>query len=209
MKIKYRLAIIYTDLDPLTAVDYFENLMQKEPQHIDYTAYEKALIKAANILDIQADPIKAKYYRYKIYSLNLFVKNKVVYKDSVDIKITSFIVRKRFFKYNLKPVYKIINLSTEDIKKLHADFVLKKDNKVVQTITVDCIPYKIPIYANGGESKNITADLGNNIYTKRELRRYTIDVYLYKDPKFKTLVYSHKIPQNSIYSSKTRGFPHL
>ena len=71
--IKYKLAIIYSDLDPVLAVEYFENLLSKMPQYIDYETYNRALMKAANIADLEGQPAKAKYYRYKIHSVDLFV----------------------------------------------------------------------------------------------------------------------------------------
>lgn len=209
LKIQYRLALIYADLDPVLAVDYFENLMLKIPQEVDYLAYSKALIKAANIMDIQENRIQAKYYRYKIHSLDLYVKNKVVYKDDVDIYLKALKIKKVFFTYQLRTTFKIKNKTSDDINKMNAEFVLRKDDKVKQVITAPCATKKSPLFANENEGKNLNVILGRKIFTKRELQRYNIDIYLYKEPKFKTLVYSIKVPPKSYYSSKTRVSPHL
>lgn len=209
LKIQYRLALIYADLDPILAVDYFEKLMQKIPQEIDYLAYSKALIKAANIMDIQENRIQAKYYRYKIHSLDLFIKNKVVYQNDIDIDLKALKIKKVFFTYQLRTTFRLKNKTSEDINKMYAEFVLRKDDKVKQTVTVPCATKKSPLYANEIEIRNLNVILGSKIFTKRELQRYIIDVYLYKEPKFKTLIYSIKVPQKSYYSSKTRVSPHL
>ena len=209
LNIKYRLALIYADLDPILAIDFFEELMQKIPQEIDYLAFGKALIKAANMMDIQNNQIQAKYYRYRIHSLDLYTQNKVVYKNDINIDLKSLIVKKIFFTYQLRNTYKIKNVSTEDIKKLYVEFVLKKDDKVKQTVVVPCASKKLPLFANDTEGRRLDVVLGSKIFTKRELQHYTVDIYLYKDPKFKTLIGSHIIPQKSYYSSKTRVSPHL
>ena len=47
--IKYKLAIIYSDSDPLESVKYFDELLKERPQDIDSGTYGKALMKAANI----------------------------------------------------------------------------------------------------------------------------------------------------------------
>jgi len=195
LQIKYRLALIYADLDPVIAIDYFDELMQKIPQDIDYMAFGKALIKAANIMDIQNNQIQAKYYRYRIHSLDLYTKNKVVYKNDINIELKSLKIKKVFFKYQLRNSYRIINVSSDDIKDLYAEFVLKKDDKVKQVIVVTCATKKLPLFANEPDGRKVDVILGKNIFTKNELQRYTIDIYLYKDPKFKTLIGSHRILQ--------------
>lgn len=194
LNIQYRLALIYADLDPILAIDYFEKLIEIIPQDIDYLAFGKALIKAANMMDIENNSIKAKFYRYKIHSFDLYVKNKVVYKNDIDVELNTMKIKKFFFTYQLRATYKLKNRTGEDIKKLHAEFVLRKDDKIKQILVAQCATKKSPLYANGTDSKYIEVILGKNIFTKRELKNYNIDVYLYKDPKFKTLVYSHKIP---------------
>ena len=209
LQIQYRLALIYADLDPILAIDYFEKLMAQIPQDIDYLAFTKALIKAANIMDIQNNPIQAKYYRYRIHSIDLYIKNKVVYKNDVSVELKSMKIKKVFFKYQLRTTYKFRNTSSEDLNKLFVDFVLKKDDKVKQTVVATCAGKKTPLYANDQEGKKIDVIYDKNIFTKRELQRYKVEIYLYKDPKYKTLVAEHEIPTKSFYSSKMRLSPHL
>lgn len=209
LQIQYRLALIYADLDPLLAIDYFENLLLKIPQDIDYLAFTKALIKAANMMDIQGNHIQAKYYRYRIHSIDLFIKNKVVYKNDIGVDLRSMKIKKVFFKYQLRTTYKFRNTSSEDINKLYVDFVLKKDDKVKQTVVATCAGKKTPLFANDPEGKKIDVIYDKNIFTKGELPRYTVEIYLYKDPKYKTLVAKHEIPTKSFYSSNTRVSPHL
>ena len=191
-KIKYKLAIIYSDLDPETSVKYFEPLLEQMPQDIDYNVYNVALIKSANIADLEGRSTDAKYYRYKIHSKDLFIQQKVVYKDDVEIQLMDFSVKKFLFKYHLKGHYIIKNVSSSDINNLYADFVLKQKDKVREIVTVKCASKQIPLLSNNGETAPIEVKFGKNILTKKELENYTIEVYLYKAKKYKTLtaVYS-------------------
>ena len=160
-------------------------------------------------MDIQGNHIQAKYYRYRIHSIDLFIKNKVVYKNDIGVDLRSMKIKKVFFKYQLRTTYKFRNTSSEDINKLYVDFVLKKDDKVKQTVVATCAGKKTPLFANDPEGKKIDVIYDKNIFTKGELPRYTVEIYLYKDPKYKTLVAKHEIPTKSFYSSNTRVSPHL
>ena len=198
--IRYKLAIIYSDLDAEKSVKYFERLMEECPQEIDYGVYAKALMKAANIADWQGNNIQAKYYRYKIHSLDLFVDNKVIYKNDVEIYLDSFTVRKMWLKYHLRGMYRIKNVSHTDITNLSAEFVLKrKDNgKILESVNTKVVTKNNPLYSNGGVTEAIMVNLGKNIFTKRELDQYIIEIYLYKDEKYKTLITTMNVPKKSI-----------
>lgn len=197
--IKYKLAIVYSDLDPIKSVNYFEELLSQKPQYVDYGVYGKALMKAANIADLEGRPTSAKYYRYKIHSLDIFTSQKVLYKNDIEIILDSFTVRKLWFKYQLKAVYRIKNISSSDINKLSADFVLRDtDENILETVTKSFIKRTNPLYSNGGVSEPINVNFGKNIFTRKELEQDVIDIYLYKDKKYKTLVASMKVPLKSI-----------
>ncbi len=201
-EIEYKLAIVYSDLDPIQSVKYFEPLLNEIPQYIDYGVYSKALMKAANIADLEGKPALAKYYRYKIHSIDIFVDNKVIYKNDIEIQLDSFIVRKLWFKYKLRAQYKLKNISNNDIKHLKADFVLRQKDRIRETKTITYANPKSPLYSNGGETPDMEIVFGKNIFTKKELEQYVIDIYLYKDEKYKTLAGTMKVPLKSIYSSK-------
>ena len=192
--IKYRLAIIYADLDPIQAVDLFEYLINRIPQDIDPDVYSRALMKAANIEDIQGNAIKAKYYRYKIHSLDLFTNQKVIYNKEIDTYINSFKVKKVLFRYRIKAAFQFQNNSSSDIYKMTAEFVLRHKDENKEVTTIKCVNKKKPLLSNGDKTEEVVVDFGKNIFTKKELENYFIDIYLYKDPKFKTLVGSYKIP---------------
>ena len=211
LKIQYRLAIVYADLDPVTSIEYFEPLIAKIPQEIDRDIFVNVLMKAANIMDIEGNNIKAKYYRYKIHSLDIYTQNKVVYKDDIEIDLNSFIIRKSLLTYKLKSEFTIKNISAQDIKKLSADFVLRQGDKERERITIkNCVTNKHPLYSNGGELKDITVQFGNKIFTKREIESFYIDIYLYKEADYKTLIATLKVPLKSInQESSVRTSPHL
>ena len=194
-KLRYKIAIIYSDLDPIKSVKYFEKLLQEKPQNIDYSVYSKALVKAANILELQGKLTEANYYRYKIHSVDLFVDNKVIYKNDIEVLLDNLSVKKWFFSYRFKGTFRFKNVSHMDIKKMSVDFVLKKDDKVREIKTFKCVEKGSHLYSNGGVTEEFTVVLGKNIFTQKELNQYKIEIYLYKEEKYKTLVYSIKIPQ--------------
>ncbi len=210
LKIQYRLAIVYADLDPLVSISYFEPLISKIPQDIDRDFFGNVLIKAANIMDIEGNSVKAKYYRYKIHSLDVYAKNKVIYKEDVDISQDSFTIKKVLFKYKLNSSYTLINESTNDIKNLSAEFVLRDGEETKEVVTLkNCITKRRPLFSNGGTVNNLKVVFGKSIYTKRELEEYYIDVYVFKVPEYKTYIGSFKVPLRTRQSSRIRVSPHL
>ena len=154
-------------------------------------------MKAANIADLENKHTLAKLYRYKIHSNDLFVNRKVVYKNDIETIINSFTIRKIWFTYKLKANYKFKNISNYDINHLNAEFVLKHGTTTKEKITKSNIVKNSPLISNGGETENIKVTFGKNIFTKKELDQYTIDILLYKDDKYKTQVFSMKIPLKS------------
>ena len=200
--IKYKLAIIMADSDPEKSVEYFEPLLEKMPQDIDYGVYDRALIKAANIADLDNRPTKAKYYRYKIHSIDMFINRKVVYKNDIETEIESVIVKKLLFTYPLKISYNFRNISNSDIIYLYGDFVLCYKDNPVETISKVVSNKDNPLVVYKQEPNNVELKFKRKIYTKKELNDYTIKIYLYKDPKYKTLVYENKIPSKSIIKKK-------
>ena len=192
--IKYKMAIVYADLDPIVSVDYFNSLLEKMPQHIDYDVFIRALMKASNIAEIQGDTVKSKYYRYRAHSVDLFVNNKVVYKNELDVELKNFNIKKVFFRYKLNAKFTLINNSSNDINRLHAEFILRQKNDNKEVYTVQCATRKNPIYSNGGSSNDINVSFGKNIFTKKELEQYYIDVYVYKDKQYKTFEGTFNVP---------------
>lgn len=199
--IKYKLAIVYSDLDPLKSVEYFEPILKSQPQDIDYGVYSKALMKAANIEELQKNYTKSKYYRYKIHSADIFVNQKVVYKNDIEIILDEFVVKKLWFKYHLQGTYRLKNVSANDIKNLSVEFVFRQGDKILETVPIKVVNKTKPLYSNGGVTDEIKVSLGKNIYTKKELEQYVIDIYLYKDKRYKTLINTMRVPLKSIYNT--------
>ena len=202
LKIKYKLGIILSDSDPEQSIKYFEPLLDKIPQDIDYGVFCTALMKAANIADLDGRQTKAKYYRNKIHSIDLFIKRKVIYKNDLDISLDSFTIKKLFFKYPLKCTYKFVNTSNTDINYLKADFVLCQSDKPLETITKTIAERNAKLEIGGYDAQKVSIKFKKSIFTKRELKNYTIKIYAYKDDKFKTLVSENKIPMKTILPEK-------
>lgn len=201
-QIKYKLAIIYSDLDPEKSVEYLEELLEKIPQHIDYDIFGRALMKAAHIADLDGRSTKAKYYRYKIHSIDLFLNRKVVYPDDIETTVESFIIKKAIFKYPIKANFKFSNVSNSDIINLYADFVLTIKDKPIETYTTQISNRNKPLFSNGGETATIPVTFNKKAFTKKELENYAIKIYIYKDKKYKTFLAQINTPQKSFYLSK-------
>ena len=197
LNVKYKLAIILSDSDPEKSIDYFEELVSKIPQYIDSSVYNNALMKSARIADLDNRPTRAKYYRYKIHSVDLFINRKVVYPNDFAVELEELIVKKSWFTYPIKAVYKFINVSNSDIVNLYADFVLTLNDKEIETITKTVSNKNAPLLSNGYESAPIRVSFKKKILTRRELRHYTIRIYLYKDEKYKTLISETEVPEKS------------
>lgn len=197
-KIKYKLAIIYSDLDPEKSVEILEELLKICPQDIDYNVYGTALMKSANIADLDNRPTKAKYYRYKIHSIDLFLNRKVIYKNDIATGIISFPIKKVFFTYPLKAVYSFQNISNNDITNLKADFVLCQDDKEIETFSAIVADKNSPMIPYESDTSNIAIKFKHKIFSKKDLENYTIKIYLYKDEKFKTLICETRVPTKPI-----------
>ena len=196
--VKYKLAIVYSDLDPEKSVEYLEELLKIIPQEIDYNIYGRALMKAAHIADLDNRPTKAKYYRYKIHSIDLYINRKVVYQNDIESELISFPIRKALFKYPLQPKFKFTNVSSSDIVNLTADFVLKVKDRPVETYTTQIADRNNPLFSNGGESKIIPVNFKKTVLTKKELEHYSIDIYIYKDEKYKTPLTKVRVLPNEL-----------
>lgn len=184
---RYKIALVLADLDPEKSVEYFEPLLEEIPQKIDYNAYTAALMKAANIADLDNRPTQAKYYRYKIHSIDLYIKRKVIYKDDLEIELVNFNTKKLFFTYPLKYTFSFLNLSNIDIINLQGDFVLMDNNKEIEKISKTIANKKMPLLCTAYEPNKIIVEFDKKVFTKRELKNYTVKIYIYKDDKFKTL----------------------
>ena len=202
LKVKYKLGIILSDSDPEKSIEYLEPLLDKIPQDIDYGVFCTALMKAANIADLDGRPTKAKYYRHKIHSVDLFIKRKVIYKNDIDVVLSSFKVKKVFFTYPLKATYKFANTSNSDISFLKADFVLCVSGNPVETVTKVVANKNNPIPIGGYDYNTCNIKFKKAVFTKRELKNYTVKIYAYKNEKFKTLVAETIVPDKSFNETK-------
>lgn len=202
LNVKYKLGIILSDSDPEQAIKYLAMLFEKIPQNIDYGVYCSALMKAANIADLENRPTVAKYYRNKIHSIDLFIKRKVIYQNDIDVIIDKFNVKKVFFTYPLRVTYKFVNTSNSDIIYLNADFVLCNNDKPIETVTLKVADKNKPLLIGNYDGNMINVKFKKAIFTRKELSNYTVKIYAFKDDKFKTLVSENKIPQKPISNSK-------
>ena len=192
--IRYKLAIILSDLDPEESVKYIKPLLKERPQDLDYSVYSNAFLKAAGIADLDGRPTQAKNYRYKVHSIDMFINNKVVYKNDIEINLLTFTSKKKLFTYPLNAVYGFSNVSNTDIINLTADFVLTSNGKPLEKVTETVSSKENPLYPYAEQPNIVNVKFKKKIFTKKELENYTVEIYLYKDKKYKTHVASTTIP---------------
>lgn len=193
--IKYKLAIILSESDPEKSIKYIEQLLKERPQDIDNRVYGNAYLKSANIADLDNRPTEAKRYRYKVHSIDLFINNKVIYKNDIETTLLTFTTKKKMFTYPLKAVYGFSNVSNSDIIHLTADFILTSNGKQLECITKSVANKDAPLFPYAEQPNIVDVKFKKKIFTKKELENYTIEIYLYKDKKYKTHVASTKIPK--------------
>ncbi len=191
--IRYKLAIILSDSDPEKSIKYFEQLLKERPQDIDNRVYGNAYLKAANIADLDNRPTEAKRYRYKVHSIDLFINNKVIYKNDIETTLLNVVTKKKLFTYPLSAVYGFLNVSNVDVVHLTADFVLTYNGKQLECVTKPVASKDAPLYPYADQPNVVDVKFKKKIFTKKELENYTIEIYLYKDKKYKTHVASTKI----------------
>ena len=73
----------------------FNDLLEECPQNIDYGVYNRALMKSANIADLEGRTTEAKYYRYKIH--NEEVLNMFTYLIEIKDKQTDEVIQSKEF----------------------------------------------------------------------------------------------------------------
>lgn len=191
--IRYKLAIILSDSNPEEAIKYIEKLLDERPQDVDNNLYVNAYLKAANIANLDNRSTEASLYRYKVHSIDMFIKNKVIYKNDINIDLLPFILKKKLFTYPLMPKYTFSNVSNTDITNLYADFVLTSNGKHLECITKRIASKDSPLLMFSDQPIVVGVKFKKKIFTRKELENYTVEIYLYKDKKYKTHVMSSKI----------------
>ena len=68
-----------------------------------------------------------------------------------------------------------------------SNFVLKYNNKELETVTKTISNTKHPLLCTTYEPNIIKVNFNKKAITKKELENYIVEIYLYKDEKFKTL----------------------
>lgn len=195
--VRYKLAVILSDFDPEKAVETLESLLKERPQDIDYAVYNKALVNAAMLADYNGNLIKGKYYRYKIYSTDMYLDRKVIYKNDIKVTLKSFLLRKYFFATTLQAYYGFLNASSNEVNAMNADFVLTRKDKPVETITITIASKENVLDIGSEEPRYVRVNFSQKFFNRKELDNYAVKVYLYKNPKYKTFVFENKIPKKS------------
>ena len=77
---------------------------------------------------------------------------------------------------------------------MYADFVLLNNEKPVETVFKVISSKDSPLLTNSVASDDINVKFRKKIFTQSELGNYSVEIYLYKDKKYKTLVSKIKVP---------------
>lgn len=108
--INYKLAILYTDIDPLTAYKYIKKVYKSDPGLINYDIYEKIIVDTINYFESIGDKTSVALYAHKLKVIKSFKERFLVHPGELDIDLKKTKVKNNMFN---------------DGKTVYAEFVIK------------------------------------------------------------------------------------
>lgn len=172
---KYKLALIYKDIDKKTSERYFSQTLRQNPYLVNPEIYNNLLNKLYNEANLKGSDKDIDYYSNQLKKLNKKLKNAYLYKNDISITSSKIIKKKKFYSkeannylnFNLK------NNTDSPIKELYFEIQLisgTKTHKIEKKLTTKLNPYlkqqdilNLDAYIDGMFLKN---NLNNNIYAK-------------------------------------------
>lgn len=145
--LKYKLAILLQQENPMQAYKYFEEVYKKEPALINYEEYSNFLYTLVDAAVAKGDIAEAELYRYKAKKVKEYYENNVL--SIQDIAILEpkgeFFISKFFKKCHMNVEFRLKNNSDEEIKSLFITIGFKKDNQKIEEYYQQVIQPEIPL----------------------------------------------------------------
>ncbi len=188
LTVKYKLALVLSYIQPMKAVKYFEIIKSKEPQLASFYLYYETLMRAADIARGRGDLPTSKLYTYKAASIKNFYQNNIINNDNVEFDFLQSKIQtsKKADKFTLR--FRIKNISNFNISNMKIDILIFRKNKLSASYTQTLFDKK-PLHINETSPIINVIHSGSRHYKKIAYPDISFEIYIYKNEKYKTLVY--------------------
>ncbi len=142
--IKYKLALILSKKDPLSAFQYFEKVFKAEPKIINYEEYYKFLSDLALNAEAQGQNTKAELYKLKIKKLKDYYNSNLLSVEDICINNINGEIRLNNWrkKYNINLEFTLKNTSKYNINSLFIEIIFKDKDEIIDTYSKKIINSK-------------------------------------------------------------------
>ncbi len=188
LTVKYKLALILSYIHPMKAIDYFEIIKAKEPQLASFYLYYETLMRAADICRARGDLPSSKLYTYKAGSVKNFYQNNIINNDNIEFDFLQSKIQTspKADKFILK--FRIKNISSFNISNMKLDILIYRKGKLSAAYTKTLFD-KAPLHVKDTSQIINVVHTGSKHYKKIAYPDISFEIYIYKNEKYKTLVY--------------------
>ena len=172
---KYKLAIIYKDIDEKVSERYFSQTLRQNPYLVNPYIYHSLLAKLYNKANLEGSDKDIDYYAIQMKKLSKKLKDAYLYKNDVSITSSKIIQKKKFYSKEPKNYlnFNIRNNTDTPIKELYFEIMVisgTKTYKIEKKLTTKLNPYlkqqdilNLDTYI---DTTFLKENLNNNIYVK-------------------------------------------
>ena len=188
LTVKYKLALVLSYIQPMKSIEYFEVIKAKEPQLASFYLYYETLMRAADICRVRGDIPSSKLYTYKASSIKNFYQNNIINNDNVEFDFLQSKIQtsKKFDKFILR--FRIKNISNYNISNMKLDILIYRKGHLSASYTKTLFD-KTPLRQNETSPIINVIHTGTKHYKKIAYPDISFEIYIYKNEKYKTLVY--------------------
>jgi len=203
--IKYKIGVLTAEAKPLESLKYLSQVYKEKPEMLDFNVYYKLLKRVARTYNQQNNKNMANLYNAKAEEYKEYIANNLIYKNDLEISIENVKLKKdkQQKKYIIEFKTRLKNNSNFDIYRLTLEFdFLTANNKPFYKYTQEVfngLSY-LPAKSQTREVKaQIEIPINDN--NKKHLSS-VIEIYGYKNKKFKQLIGVYNLDSFKIESSK-------
>lgn len=133
--LRYKLAILLMNSDPLQAYEYINEVFKEEPDIINYEECSKFITELADKEALLGNDAQSALYLYKVKKLKEYFKTNILSVDDVQIVDTTGSIKlKRFSKkYIIKLEFRLKNTSKSNLDSLYLHVDFKDGNDIIDS----------------------------------------------------------------------------
>ncbi len=188
LTVKYKIALVLSYIQPVKAIEYFEFIKAKEPQLVSFYLYYETLMRAADICRTRGDLPSSKLYTYKAGSIKNFYQNNIINNDNIEFDFLQSKIQtaKKNDKFILR--FRVKNISSFNISNMKMDILIYRKGHLSASYTKTFFD-KTPLKQNETSPIITVIHTGSKHYKKIAYPDISFEIYVYKNEKYKTLVY--------------------